>query len=252
MKYFLALRGTGEPVGGADNMLHRAYLETQAYMQYADVNYPASIAVANPTRDPFGPALSASIEQGVAVLKATVYNIRQNDPGAVIVVAGYSLGALVLQAALEEGVPINRAIALANPARVSQSVGIVDIGGYTGIASGFQEESSAPVFNVAYPKDGITSLHPASPLRKLVPWVWALDLDDWEPWARYVLEYITGWRWWTPQAMLNRKAWDEAFPSIIGYLIQGDHTTRYFEDHWNWKGRQMTGVQLVAALADEA
>lgn len=253
MKYFLALRGTGEPLNGKSNVLYRAWQETKEFIEYVDVNYPASIAVANPARDPFGPALSASIDRGTSVLWATVAEIRRTDPGAVIVVAGYSLGALVLLAAMDEGIPINRAIALANPARVSRSVGIVDITGYTGLASEYQAEpGDLPVFNVAYPKDGITSLHPNSPLRKLVPWVWALDLDDWEPWLKYVWEYVTGWRWWTPQALLNRKAWDEALPALIGYLVGGDHTIRYFEDHWAWKGKRMSGVALVARLAEEA
>ena len=252
-KYFLALRGTGEVVNATSNVLHRAYQETNQFIEYVDVNYPASIAVANPSRDPFGPALSASIDRGTSVLWATVAEIRRLDPGAVIVVVGYSLGALVLLAAMDEGIPINRAIALANPARVSRSVGIVDRAGYTGIASAFQAEpGDLPVFNIAHPNDGITSLHPKSPLRKLVPWVWALDLNDWEPWVRYVWEYVTGWRWWTPEALLNRKAWDEALPAMIGYMARGDHTTRYFEPHWNWKGRQLTGVQLIARLVEEA
>lgn len=108
------------------------------------------------------------------------------------------------------------------------------------------------VCHIVNPNDGITCLHPQSPLRRLVPYLWALDLDDWAPWAGTVYAHLTGWRrLLDPRAVFNPQAWGEALPALDGYLHGGQHTTAYRDAKWEHNGQPISGVALAGKLVDE-
>lgn len=250
--WMLAVRGTAEVHDNTENLLHAVYRATSGRILYVDVDYPASIGPANPTNDVLGVSLAGSIGAGVANLNALVEEISDTDR---IVLVGYSLGALVVLHAAENGTRYDRIITVACPSRTSGlGWGRAPRPGYTGIAADYMPEPRAldDVCHIVNPNDGITCLHPQSPLRRLVPYLWALDLDDWAPWAGTVYAHLTGWRrLLDPRAVFNPQAWGEALPALDGYLHGGQHTTAYRDVKWEHDGQPISGIALAGKLVDE-
>ena len=252
--WLLAVRGTAEPQDGEANMLHYVYRATRERgVRYVDVTYPASIAVANDDNELFGGSLAASLDDAEQALRAIVAEIPLGDR---IVLAGYSLGAIAVLQAGRHGIRYDRIVTIACPTR---TIGHVTGGrtlraGYSGIAAGYlpQPLGLGSVYHIVNPNDGITCLHPASPLRRLVPYLWALDLDDWAPWAGTVYRHLTGWqRLLDPRALLNQQAWAEALPALDGYLHGGQHTIAYGRPGWAFQGEPLTGIEVAARLVDQ-
>lgn len=251
--WLLAVRGTAEPQDGEVNMLKAVYRATrEPGVLYVDVTYPASIAVVNAGNDMLGASLAESLNQAEQSLRETIAKIPAGDR---IVLAGYSLGAIAVLQAAAAGIRYDRIVTIACPTRGNWAPDWRRIPAkYTGIAHDYQPEPLHldNVWHVVNPNDGITCLHPASPLRRLVPYLWALDLDDWAPWAGTVYRHLTGWqRLLDPRALLNPQAWAEALPALDGYLHGGQHTTAYHRPGWTYAGQTLTGVQVAARLVDE-
>ena len=252
--WLLAVRGTAEPQDGEANLLNAVYRATRERgVLYVDVAYPASIAVANAGNDVLGASLAESVDQAEQALREIVAEIPLGDR---IVLAGYSLGAIAVLQAAAAGIRYDRIVTIACPTRTIGHVtgGRVLRTGYTGIAASYRPEplGLGSVYHVVNPNDGITHLHPASPLRRLVPYLWALDLDDWAPWAGTVYRHLTGWqRLLDPRALLNPQAWAEALPALDGYLHGGQHTTAYTRPGWTFQGEPLTGVQVAARRVDQ-
>ena len=268
--YFFALRGTAEKQGDAANMLYRAYLEATVPMTYADIPYPASISVANEGQDIFGTSLAMSIGAGINSLKQHIEQVRANDPDAKIIVAGYSLGCLVILTALRDdryvAENIDRIILLANPATKY----LLNSGGtrkgkppflYEGIATGVITDevilnwgrSHLDAYTVNWVNDPIAYLHPKSPIRSAVPWLWALDLDELPEWfgdVRARLDSKITWAWtrfWEPG---YRDAALESISDLLRYAKFGDHTTAYTKvGNFSWVNKPVSGVWVVGRLA---
>ncbi|ADX42623.1 putative cutinase [Gordonia phage GTE2] len=268
--YFLALRGTAEAQGSANNMLYKGYLEATVPMTYVDIPYPASITIANEGQDLFGTSLAMSIGTGVKSLKDHIESIRSNDPTARIITAGYSLGCLVLLTAVRDDEylkkNIDRMILLANPGTKY----LLNTGGgrrvsmpfiYDGIVSGMISDEvileagkdMLDAHTINWSWDPIAYLHPKSPLRSIAPWLWALDFDDPGQWIDYVRDEIDrklAWSWtrfWDPG---YRDAVFAAPDDLLRYTRGGHHTTAYTDQgNFSFVGKPVSGVWLVGRLA---
>ncbi|QNJ59478.1 lysin B [Gordonia phage MScarn] len=267
--YFLALRGTGEKQGSVNNLLYKGYSEATVKMAYVDIPYPASITVANEGQDIFGTSLAISIGAGVRSLTDHIKLLRQNDPGAKIITAGYSLGCLVLLQAIKEDYlkeNIDRMILVANPGTRY----MLNTGGnrqvkmpfiYDGIVSGMISDEVVigaggdmlDAYTINWERDPIAYLHPKSPLRSVAPWLWALDLDQLNEWFDYVrleLDRKLAWSWtrfWEPG---YRDAALEAPDDLMRYMYGGHHTTAYTDaGNFNFAGKPVSGVWIVGRLA---
>lgn len=266
--YFLALRGTAEAQGSANNMLYKGYLEATVPMTYVDIPYPASITIANEGQDLFGTSLAMSLGAGVKSLKEHIESIRSNDPTARIITAGYSLGCLVLLTAIRDDEylkkNIDRMILLANPGTKY----LMNTGGgrrvpsiYDGIVSGMisdevvleASKDMLDAYTINWSWDPIAYLHPKSPLRSIAPWLWALDFDDPGQWIDYVRDEIDrklAWSWtrfWDPG---YRDAVFAAPDDLLRYTRGGHHTTAYTDQgNFSWMSEPVSGVWLVGRLA---
>jgi hypothetical protein len=94
----ITVRGTGEPHQGANNLLTHvtALLDPAKFGFLADLDYPASIGVANHTFAITGPSEEQSLTVGVVAL-AQLIRTTPNTVG----ILGYSLGAEVVSRFME-------------------------------------------------------------------------------------------------------------------------------------------------------
>lgn len=266
--YFLALRGTAEVQGSPHNLLYRGYQAATVPLSYVDIPYPASISLANEHQDLFGTSLDVSVQEGLQSLTDHIRAIRSNSLDARIIVAGYSLGCVVLLAGIRDSEylrkNIDRVILLANPGNRS----LPNMGGrrrvrqpfvYDGIVSGLMSDEiildagMRDAYQVNWTWDPIPNLHPKSPLRSVAPFLWALDLDDLPQWFGYIraeLDRKVAWAWlrfWEPG---YRDAAGEAISDLLRYAKLGHHTTAYTDpDNFSWGGSRMSGIEVVGRLA---
>lgn len=253
--YFLTLRGTGEQHYKDTTMLGLVAKELDA--EWVDVDYPASIAVANHGFHLLGDSLQGSKEVGAANLVRTAEAIRSKDPNARMVAAGYSLGCMALNEALPHlgRANIRRVVQVANPERhPASSHGAIPFG--HGVA-GIRDFRGMQYYDIANPTDGIASLHPKSPVRELVPWLYALSFGDIPRWLHSVLRALQE-ELLRAQPKLPWQPWDDAeyrdavfrAPNdVLGYAIWGEHTYAYGQKRW--MGGSKTGIELAADLANE-
>lgn len=227
----ISCRGTGEALGGPDNML--AYLnrllDPSKVIVGVDVPYPASVGPANSAGNPLGPSEEGSIQDGLSLVAEAI----RATPNLVLL-EGYSLGAELVSRFLEAQAQgqyadcqLAGAVLIANPCRApGESVDAGSSGeGINGAHGPWPK--GLPIWTAANPLDGITSCPPRSPLRDIAAGMsafsfaslggWTIDLahrlidDDW-PTADY-----------TPAQLL------EAGQLMYGYLLGGQHFTTYLE-----------------------
>ena len=262
--YYLTLRGTGERLGDLDNMLGRALPPWETNVQWADIGYEASIGPVNERRDIFGSSLLQCMTQGAALLIEQVRIITRNDPSAKITIAGYSLGALVLNHAKNglSGFPqVKTLVLLGNPLQdAAHGIHIHNPGRapwrvkYTGIATTVARpfHTGIPTYELSHPMDPIAHVNPLSPLRRVVPWLWAMDLNDRAAWLRDLTIRLRD-----PNLLAHYNFFDgrvhsafaETPDDINRYARGGFHTAVYSKPEWRYNGAKVSALDIIGRLA---
>jgi len=225
----LTCRGTGEPIGGVDNMLTALgwELDPVRYELGADIAYPASVGPANSGGDVLGPSEDQSIAQGLPLLAAAI----RATPDLVGLM-GYSLGAELVSAFLEAKArgqyadcELGWAALVANPRRApGESIDPDPVGSGINGAHGPWPDG-LPVFTAANPADGITSCPPGSPLRALAEGMSAFSFAE-----------LGGWTATLAQQLIDGEFLGEDYTSeqlmrggqlMYGYLLGAQHTAEY-------------------------
>jgi hypothetical protein len=256
--YFLTLRGTAEPFEGLQTMLRFVANEAGPQVKHHDVWYDASIAFFNERDDIFGASLKRSIELGAINISNTMEAIVRDDAEARFVLGGYSLGCLVINRWLDNmDVPLFknrtlRIVHIANPARpMGDSYLRQNVTGY-GIARTSVVHHIPQTFNLANPRDAITSLHPKSPLRNIVPWLYGLDINQPDDWFWEIMRRAQEGTLREQSANIFSAQWREAVArmpdDLYGYAFGGQHTIAY--GHTEWQGRN--AIQVAGELVRTA
>lgn len=227
MRYdVFTLRGTAEPYDDPTNMLVdiTRRLNPDLFNEPVDVDYPASIGPANPQNNPRGVPLLVSVLDGKVNLAA---HIRDTSNPNVIVI-GYSLGAMVVSAFLEDmaagahylqGLQVSRVVLMSNPRRAPETPG-----GTYGIAGVHDDyPDGLPVVEVWNPADGITACPDGSPLRLVADGIANMSLAVGGGWRTIAGASMPWWRRITPDGRL----WWNAIALARGYVFDGQHTVRY-------------------------
>lgn len=233
----LTLRGTGEPIAGANNMLTNVteLLDTAKYEIGPDIPYPASIGPANPQQNPLGVSEDQSIATGVELLADAIRSCPN-----VVGLLGYSLGAEVVSAFLERQAAgdfadcqIAWAAMVANPRRAEgDSIDPNPIGyGIDGPHAPWP--TAFPIWEAANPKDGITSCPAGSPLRALADGISAFSFAALGGWTADLATKMrsqrfqpTSWGWWA-HPIATWRLYDTAATEMLGYLSGQTHIRDY-------------------------
>ncbi|GAC70711.1 hypothetical protein GS4_39_00420 [Gordonia soli NBRC 108243] len=249
----ITVRGTAERRWSATNMLSVPALKLGDRVEWVDLDYEASIACFNPTGNVLGVSEAQSRREGVTNLAAAI----RSTPN-LVVLAGYSLGALVVSdflAARARGAyrdcTVLAVVNIANPARrAAQSYGRPSFGyGLDGAHPAWP--AGIDVYEIANPVDGITSMPAESPLRPLADQIRTFSLGDPHVWFDHMVAQLDGMearqaraQWWEPtfwQSYAEAPAW------LRGYLFDGQHTRAYTERRWYGRaGRRISAQDLVA------
>ncbi|MFE3754568.1 PE-PPE domain-containing protein [Nocardia tengchongensis] len=236
----LTCRGTGEQLGSAANMLAdvTGKLDPAQYVIGPDVDYPASIGPANPGAGVAGCSEEQSITAGVQAL-ALAIRAASNPAGLL----GYSLGAEVVTRFLEAKArgeyadcEVAWAANIANPLRLEgDSIDPSPSGfGINGQHGPWPE--GIPSWEVANPRDAITSCPADSPLRALADTVSAFSFAQLGGWTQALAARIRSNRWqptrfgWWMNPVGTWQLWARAATSMDGYLRTGEHNLAYQRD----------------------
>src|SRR5690606_38984361 len=110
------------------------------------------------------------------------------------------------------------------------------------------------VYDIASPADGVTSLHPKSPLRNVVPWMYGLTLGNAHAWIQDVMSRVEqGIIRQVPANFFDpewREAASRASGDVIGYAFLGNHTVAYGRRDWYYDGRSYNGIELAAHIVN--
>ena len=254
--YFLTLRGTGEKHRDPTSMFG-IISQDIGDATWVDVDYPASVGPANETNDAFGTSLEESVTQAIRNLAQVITNLVGVDGEATFILGGYSLGALAIQRFLYVALPpllehrFLRTVLIANPLRPHGDSYMREDFGH-GIAGEASVQVSG-LYNIANPADAITSLHPKSPIRNLVPWVYALDLNEPRAWLESILQEAQQKSLiQAPVRFLDRE-WLDAVArmpgDLYGYALGGNHTLAYSEKKWD---NGLSGIEVAQMLVKTA
>ncbi|MGV9713178.1 PE-PPE domain-containing protein [Gordonia sp. NPDC003424] len=257
MKTYVTVRGTGEHFKTPTTMLGRVAGMVGPAVEWVDVDYPASIAVFNPQGNPAGPSEAQSratgVENLVAAIRATPH---------LVILSGYSLGALVVSDFLEAQAhgeyadcEVSAVVNIANPARRrGQSYGLPSSGwGLDGEHGAWP--AGLPTYEIANPVDGITSAPGNSPWRLLAREIreisltvqglndWFADLINQLNTVETALSHTSAP--WTDPGFFQ--AWWEAPAWLRGYLFDGQHDRAYGDTRWrDSSNAPISGMQLAA------
>lgn len=225
----LRCRGTGERVGGVDNMLTYLgwLLDGFRYELGDDVPYPASVGPANSSGDVLGPSEDESIAAGLPLLAAAI----RATPNLVGLM-GYSLGAELVSRFLElkaqgqyEDCELAWVALVANPRRAAgESIDPDPVGaGINGPHGPWP--AGLPVFTAANPSDGITSCPARSPLLALAEGMSAFSFAELGGWTATLAQQLVDGDWlaeqYTPAQLMR------AGQLMYGYLLGSQHTSAY-------------------------
>lgn len=225
----LTCRGTGERVGGVDNMLTALgwLLDSSRYTIGVDIPYPASVGPANSGADPFGPSEDESIAAGLPLVAEAI----RATPD-LVGLCGYSLGAELVSAFLEakargeyEDCELAWVALVANPRRApSESIDPDPAGlGINGAHAPWPR--GLPTFTAANPLDGITSCPARSPLHALAESMSAFSFADVGGWTSQLAHQLIDGELlaadFSPEQLLR------AGQLMLGYVLGGQHTTGY-------------------------
>ena len=231
----ITCRGTGEPHQGTGNMLClvTAKLDPAKYQILGDLDYPASIGVANQGFQVTGVDENQSITDGVANLVTMI----QATPNTVAVL-GYSLGSEVVtrfNEAQARGEYADCDVAftatMANPLRVEGDS--IDPNPYGwGINGQHDRFPDRPHLECANPADPITSCPPDSPLRTFADTVSAFSFAQLGGWTHDLADRLLTHRWqpaslgWWTHPVKTWQLYDAAADDIYAYL-SGAHNLEY-------------------------
>lgn len=254
--YFITLRGTGETHKAPQSMFGQITRRMGKIRAWFDLNYPASVGLVNSDYNPFGPSLQESIRRGVEMLSEAVEDLARLEPDTPLVVGGYSLGALAVNewmrsAPSDQLDAVDRVVLLANPARPMGATEYAPACHWSGIASDLALESyPLDVFNVAHSEDAITNVSPKSPLRNIVPWLYALDIDVPGVWFNSISSQVKKGTLVRAPIHLLDKEWRAAASrttiELYRYAFGGTHTADYLKSpRWS-NGRN--AAQVVSSL----
>lgn len=255
--YFLTLRGTSEKLKDPMSMFGIVSKDI-GDASWIDISYPASVGFANESNNAFGDSLDESTKEGVENLTQMIKNLSTFDPTAKYVLGGYSLGSLVVNRWLHE-VPlmltsnIVRVVHIANPLRAEGDSFMRESYG-TGITGQpVVQIDGLPTYNLANPEDMITSLNKKSPLRNLVPWVYAMDLDNPREWVESVIRQAQEKALWQARFRFFDSEWYDAIArmpgDLYGYALGGNHTLAYGEKKWD---NGQSAVEIASMLVRTA
>lgn len=254
---YLTVRGTGEQRWAASNMLNQVARLAVGPIVHVDVDYPASIAVFNPRGAITGVSEAESRRQGVRNIAAAIRATPH-----LVVLSGYSLGALVVSDFLEaqawgeyRDCEVIAVVNIANPARAAgHSYGLPSHGyGLDGQHKAWPR--GLPVYEIANPVDGITSAPAGSPWRLFADKIRAFSISRQgaDEWFQTMLAQLQ--RRQDVQAPVNWmdptfwQAYAEAPAWLRGYLYDGQHTIAYGQRRWmDASGRRVTGQELAAQV----
>ncbi|WNM74288.1 lysin B [Gordonia phage Thimann] len=254
-RYVVTVRGIGEPMGR--NMLSQFVARLGEGWWHVEVPYPAAYGFVNGQRNPTAPDYEATKRIGRAQVRAELAIIADTDPGAVVVLAGYSAGAdivddLAASTLMAEFPQVKLAVVVANPSNPGSN----GLAGY-GIAAperGRQFVDSR-VLAVNHPADVICCCPPRSPLRVIATLTPRMQLADRSAWARDVLAKLGDpatraeidsqlGAWWDPR---NWGRYDRAGRDARGYLGLGMPST-----HTVYNRRPVGGgATMLERAADE-
>lgn len=225
----LTCRGTGEPVGGVDNMLTYLgwLLDGSRYELGDDVPYAASVGPANAQGDLAGPSEDQSIAAGLPLLAAAI-RATPNLVG----LCGYSLGAELVSRFLElkaqgqyEDCELAWAAFVANPRRAPGESIDPDPAGLGINGEHGPWPRGLPTFTAANPLDGITSCPAGSPLHALAEGMSAFSFADLGGWTADLAHQLIDGQLlaedYSPEQLLR------AGQLMLGYVLGGQHTTAY-------------------------
>ncbi|MCR8897316.1 cutinase family protein [Gordonia sp. GONU] len=232
-RYVVTVRGIGEPMGR--NMLSQFVDRLGEGWWHVEVPYPAAYGFINGQRNPTAPDYETTKRIGRAQVRVELAIIANDDPGAVVVLVGYSAGADVVDDLASSGVmaefpQVKLAVVVANPSNPGSN-GLADYG-IAAPARGRQYVDSR-VLAVNHPADVICCCAPRSPLRVIATLTPRMQLADRTVWARDVLvklgdpatrreidSQLGGW--WDPR---NWGRYDRAGRDARGYLGLGMPST---------------------------
>lgn len=239
MRYVVTVRGIGEAAGGSPRPLLTGFVERLGPgWTHIEVPYPASYGFVNEARNPAAPGYETTKRIGREQTEMEISAIVTRDPRALIVLAGYSAGADIVDDLMVSGLAnrwrqVKCAVVVANPS----NPGVTGLADY-GIAAperGRQHVDSR-VIPVNHPADVICCCPPRSPLRVIAKLTPRMQLADPSVWARDVLaklgdpqvrreiDRLLGPPWW-PQ---NWGRYQRAIQDAGGYLGRpSTHITPY-------------------------
>ncbi|PXW34142.1 UNVERIFIED_CONTAM: PE-PPE domain-containing protein [Williamsia faeni] len=249
----ITARGTGAHRWDPNSLLTGVVHLLGDLVEWVDLDYDASIAVFNPFGRVDGVSEEVSRQHGVANLARAIRETPHR-----VVLAGYSLGALVVSdflAAQARGefadCEVSAVVLIANPARVpGVSYGLPSFG--YGLDGTHPRWPAVPTYEIANPVDMITSAPANSPWRQFADQIRAFSLGDVPSWMHHMLDQLDGAerrqaldQWWEPTFW---QSYAEAPVWLRGYLSDGQHTVAYSQPHWcDDSGRKVTGIELAAS-----
>ncbi|AXH50492.1 lysin B [Gordonia phage Ruthy] len=229
----VTVRGIGEPMGG--NMLSQFVDRLGDGWTHIEVPYPAAYGFVNGQRNPHAPDYETTKRLGRANVRIELAIIAAEHPDAIVVLAGYSAGAdivddLAVSGIMTEFPQVKRCVVVANPSNPGSN-GLADYG-IAAPERGRQHVDSR-VIPVNHLGDVICCCPPRSPLRVIATLTPRMQLADRTVWARDVLRKLGDptvraeideqlGAWWDPR---NWGRYDRAGRDARGYLALGVPST---------------------------
>ncbi|MDJ0006528.1 cutinase family protein [Gordonia alkanivorans] len=252
-RFVVTVRGIGEPMNG--NMLTQFVTRLGAGWTHVEVDYPAAYGFVNGQRNPLAPDYETTKRFGRANVRIELAIIAAEHPGAIVVLAGYSAGAdivddLAVAGVMAEFPQVKRCVVVANPSNPGSN-GLADYG-IAAPERGRQHVDSR-VIPVNHPGDVICCCQARSPLRVIATLTPRMQLADRSVWLRDVLRKLgdPGVRaeidrqlgaWWDPR---NWGRYDRAAKDAGGYLGVGMAST-----HVVYRRKPLGGLSMLEHAAD--
>ena len=252
-RFVVTVRGIGEPVD--QNMLTQFVTRLGAGWTHIEVPYPAAYGFVNGQRNPNAPDYETTKRLGRTQVRIELSIIRAEHPDAIVVLAGYSAGAdivddLAVAGVMAEFPQVKRCVVVANPSNPGSN-GLADYG--IAAPERGRQHVDFRVIPVNDPGDVICCCPARSPLRVIATLTPRMQLADRSVWVRDVLRKLgdPGVRaeinrqlgaWWDPR---NWGRYDRAAKDAGGYLGVGMAST-----HVVYRRKPLGGLSMLEHAAD--
>lgn len=189
-RFVVTVRGIGEPLDG--NMLSQFVKRLGAGWTHVEVDYPAAYGFVNGERNPNAPDYETTKRLGRTQVRIELAIIAAEHPDAIVVLAGYSAGAdivddLAVAGVVAEFPQVKRCVVVANPSNPGSN-GLVDYG--IAAPERGRQHVDYRVIPVNHPGDVICCCPPRSPLRVIATLTPRMQLADRSVWLRDVLRKL--------------------------------------------------------------